>query len=208
MSHATAQEDEEKIVCLVYFTSNGCGDECRFTDTFMSGLMREYAGTLVSIIYFVDDSAQNSVVFNAYRSTYNLPANVPIVLFGKDDYLQGRSDIYEGTEKKIFDFLLANGTNCPLDSGFVAPSQLSPGSVPGAQILRMPPDKEAVKNDSIGTISEDDDVMNGNDSGPGDILALNEPMKESVFSLVIIGIVLIVVAAIIIYVWTKTQESL
>jgi hypothetical protein len=123
-----AQENE---VCLVYFTGYSCGDECGLTDTLMDGLINEYSNSLTAIRYYVDASQENANVFQAYRRTYNLPSSIPMVLFGKDDYLAGKDSIYSNTEEKIFGFLKQNGTNCPLDSGYVPPSSLNPESLPG-----------------------------------------------------------------------------
>ena len=123
-----AQESE---VCLVYFTGYACGEECRLTDSFMSGLMNEYSNVLTAITYFVDSSQENANIFEAYRRTYNLPSGVPLVLFGKDDYLLGKDNIYKNAEAKIYGFMTSNGTNCPLESGYVPPSNLNPGDLPG-----------------------------------------------------------------------------
>jgi hypothetical protein len=210
-SFAMAQENETKDVCLVYFTSHGCGDDCGLTDTFMDGLMNEYRGNLISIIYYTDDSPQNRDVFEAYRMTYNLPQDTPIVLFGKDDYLQGKNNVYANTELKIFDFLQMNGTNCPLDSGYVPPSQLNVASLPGSPQIRTSGAGQQNATDGQTAITEKhgDNVSSENGTNnPSELFIMNEPMRESVLSFAIIGIVLIIVAIIVIYIWKKTQESL
>ena len=204
-----AQENE---VCLVYFTSQMCGDDCMLTDTFMDGLLSEYTGNLTAIVYYIDIQ-DNANVFQVYRRTYNLPDNVPLMLFGSNNYLLGIDNIYQNTESKILDFIDANGTNCPLDSGYVPLWQVGAGSLPGQAMILTTGGQlkrdDTNKNNSFPGGQDKENISSGNETEKtDDIFELNEPMKESVFSLVIIGIVLIVVAAIIIYVWSKAQESI
>jgi hypothetical protein len=212
ISHTAAAQDEGVEVCLVYFTGYSCGDDCMLTDTFMDGLMSEYTGNLTAIVYYIDIQG-NANVFQAYRRTYDLPDSVPLVLFGSNDYLLGIDNIYHNTESKILSFIDMNGTNCPLDSGYVPPWQVGAGSLPG-QVIILTTGGQLKRDDNIKDNSAPGDQSKGNISSGNetnktdDMFELNEPMKESVFSLVIIGIVLVVVAAIIIYVWTRTQESL
>lgn len=129
---ASAQEGDGvwSDVCLVYFTGTVCGDDCGLTDTFMDGLMYEYLN-LTAIKYNIDASQGNMDVFGAYRETYGLPNEVPLVLFGVGDYLLGKNDIYRNTETKILSFLNQDGTNCPLETRHVPPGELDPEILPG-----------------------------------------------------------------------------
>lgn len=209
--HNAAAQDEGAEVCLVYFTSYACGDDCSLTDTFMDGLLSEYTGNLIIVVYYVD--IQNNVnVFQAYRRTYNLPDSVPLVLFGSNDYLLGIDYIYQNTESKILSFIDINGTNCPLDSGYVPPGQVGASSLPGQPMILKAGDQlkreDTNKNNTVPDNQSEENISLNETDKTEDMFVLNEPMKESVVSLVIIGIVLMIVAAIIIYVWTKTQESL
>jgi hypothetical protein len=213
LAQGVSAQEKSGEVCLVYFTSHGCGDDCRLTDTFMDGLLSEYAGNLISITYYVDSSQDNQNVFQAYRSVYGLPQDVPMVLFGKDDYLQGIDGIYSNTESKILGFLDVNGTNCPLDSGYAAPGQVSAASLPGSAEISIAgqqnPHEVNKENDTDGQQGQNDmGIPPGNVNGSGDIFDINEPMKESILSIAVIGTVLIIVAIILIYIWEKMQEPL
>jgi hypothetical protein len=210
--HAACAQGFGAEVCLVYFTSYSCGDDCRLTDTFMDGQLNEYSGNLTSINYYIDASQANADVFQAYRRTYNLPDGVPIVLFGKDDYLFGIDEIYDNTESKILDFMDKNGTNCPLDSGYVPPAQVrggGPASLPGSpQVETGEPDEES---------GEDDDGEEDGDGGEAppaggqnpvmEIFEVDEPVRESLLSLAIIIIILIVAGVAIFFVWQKMGEN-
>lgn len=201
---ADDETDAAKDVCIIYFTGQSCGDDCRLTDTFMDGLIYEYRGNnLITVTYDIDAGTQNRNVFEAYRQSYSMPANLPIVLFGKDDYLYGMDDIYANTEIKIFSFLQTNGTNCPLDSGYVAPIG-SGTNLPGSPQIRSSADLPDDNPDEIGDDGEitNDSITGGVDAQNG-IFMMNEPMRESVLSLAIIGIVLIIATLILIYVWGK-----
>lgn len=128
---------QESDVCIVYFTGDACGDECKLTDSFMNGLINEYAGNLFAIKYNIDASQKNKEIFEAYRRVYNLPQEVPLLLFGKDDYLSGMHDIFRNTEPKIYNLITKNGTNCPLESGYVPPGELDVEDLPGEVEIYM-----------------------------------------------------------------------
>jgi hypothetical protein len=119
--NARAQGNE---VCLVYFEANNCED-CLLSERLLDGLINEYVYVLTAIKYNIDSPPENKNVFEAYRRAYNLPSGVPLVLFGKDDYLYGKTSIYRYAEWKILDFLSQNGTNCPLESGYVPPDEVN-----------------------------------------------------------------------------------
>lgn len=127
-------------VCLVYFTSSECGDECTITDSFMGGIMAEYSDILTAIIYRVPGNGENDEVFHAYAETYSFRSETPVVLFGEGDYLWGKEDIFKGTEESIVSLVWSNGSNCPLESGYVPPEDIgSPGAVlPGAPEIVSP----------------------------------------------------------------------
>jgi hypothetical protein len=213
MCLAVAQEDE-KYVCLIYFTSRSCGDDCGLTDTFLNGLMKEYEGNLFSITYQVDASQENQEVFNAFGNKYDFPPSVPILLFGKDDFLAGKDNIYAGGEDKILGFLNANGTNCPLESGFIPPAQLGGANLPGQPQINVigAGNATTIGNDAGGK----EVVPNGNgkdengSSAAGQnplalIFTFDEPAKESFLSLIIIIVVLIVVGFVVLIVLGRTQ---
>ena len=88
----SAQENE---VCIVYFISSDCGDDCFVVESFIGSLIIEYAGKLTAIKYSIDASQENMNVHEAYKTNYGLPHGVPSVLFGEDEYLLGKYDIYD-----------------------------------------------------------------------------------------------------------------
>ncbi len=158
---ASAQEND---VCLVYFTGTVCGDDCGLTDTFMDGLMYEYLN-LIAIKYNIDASQGNMDVFGAYRETYGLPNEVPIVLFGVGDYLQGKNDIYRNTETKILSFLNQDGSNCPLESGYAPPGEVSSIILPG--------DPEILESE-IQDMGDGEEVEEGDENGGGIVIGWEE----------------------------------
>jgi hypothetical protein len=204
---------EEKYVCLVYFTSHGCGDDCGLTDTFMDGLLSEYNNSLISIAYYVDASQENQNVFQAYRNAYILPQNVPMVLFGKGDYLQGINDIYANTEAKIFSFLQMNGTNCPLEIGYVPPSQLIPGSLPGNPQIMSPGKKtgESTGNEDGGLkpAPPTDNRSLAERGNQEPFVPFVEHMNEESFhSLIIVLVAVVLVLSIGFILWWKSQMKM
>ena len=198
---------QEKVVCLVYFTSHECGDDCGLTDVFMDGLLNEYTENLTSIKYHTDVSQESREVFEAYRAAYNLPQDVPIVLFGKDDYLQGRSDIYENTEMKILGYMKMNGTNCPLEVGYVHPSRLTPSSMPGQPEVRQGGSENDTGDESKGDGQKPQDNAGGTANGetPFLFVLLGEAETESILSLVMILVATVFVGVLIFFAWMKEQ---
>ncbi len=170
-----AQENE---VCLVYFTGSLCGDECGLTNTFMNGLMGEYSAILTAITYDIDASQENKDVFETYRGTYGLPSGVPLVLFGEDDYLLGKNDIYRNTERKILIFLGQEGTNCPLESGYVPPSDLDPSDLPGQPEVFESEQDEIVEEETEEDVTEEETVPEGTGI---DIVSVIEDAAKSEF---------------------------
>ena len=157
-----AQESE---VCLVYFMENDC-DECGLIDSHIDGLINEYTTKLIAIKYNID-IGQNGDIFEAYRYTYGLPSQTPMILFGKNDYLVGMYEIYQNSEKKIYDFITANGTNCPLESGYIPPSDLKPSDLPGqAEILQSEISEEEGDDES----DEEDETGDVTETTPEDIV--------------------------------------
>jgi len=200
---------QEKVVCLVYFTSHECGDDCGLTDTFMDGLLNEYMGNLTSIKYHVDVSQESRSVFEAYRRAYDLPESVPIVLFGKDDYFQGINDIYQNTEARILEFMNTNGTNCPLEIGYVPSSQLRPSEMPGQPEVRQGGPENNTGDGSRGDGQKPQDNVNGTANGEALFLfvLLGEAETESILSLVMILVAAVFVGVLIFFAWMKEHEK-
>jgi hypothetical protein len=197
---------QEREVCLVYFTGYGCGDDCGLTDTFMDGLTSEYAENLTAITYYVDANQEAANIFGAYRAAYGLPPDIPIVLFGKDDYLQGITDIYNHTEKKIFSFLIMNGTNCPLEVGYVPPSQLGGQSLPGSPAIagKWGSGDSGRENGDAGDTPAESEDGEGGLQLPFDLLLIKESEKES---LIAMGVILAAVLLVIITLFLLWRKS-
>ncbi|UCC91568.1 MAG: hypothetical protein JSV39_04650 [Candidatus Aenigmatarchaeota archaeon] len=104
-------------------------------------------------------------VFEAYRETYGLPNDVPLVLFGIDDYLLGKNDIYRNTETKILGFINQNGTNCPLETRQVPSGELDPEILPG--------DPEILESE-IGEVDEGDDGEEEEETEGGIVIGWEE----------------------------------
>lgn len=192
-----AQESE---VCLVYFMENDC-DDCGLIDSHIDGLINEYTTKLIAIKYNID-IGQNGNIFEAYRYTYDLPSQTPMVLFGKNDYLVGMYEIYQNSEIKIYDFITANGTNCPLESGYILPSDLNPNDLPGQpEILQseIPEDEDDESDDEDvtkdGTETVPEDIVKNIESMIGDVVESEYfPMWVLITAILIIFVVSIGVA--------------
>lgn len=190
-----AQENE---VCLVYFSGYACGDDCGLTDTFMDGLVNEYSQMLTAIRYYVDASQENTNLFEAYQNTYGLPSGVPLVLFGKGDYILGKNDIYANTESRILSFMVQSGTNCPLESGYVPPGEVNPDSLPGQADFFPSEGLDEEDQEGEGD-QEGEEEGNGGETVPGgkelDIGSIIEdlPWFKDFNTLLIVAAVLIIV---------------
>lgn len=204
---------QEKEVCLVYLTGNVCGDECRLTDSFMDGLINEYSENLVTIKYNIDISQENKNIFEAYRSAYNLPSGVPLILFGKNDYISGMYNIFRNAEPRIYSLIKANGTNCPLKSGYIPPGSLNPDDLPGEpefyegeEETPEEPDKEEGDGDDDLVVDE-----NGRDTTqiptPIDLKGIQEIYGKDPLFLILLVIVVILVAVLAVMFIKRVRKS-
>ncbi|MCK5023636.1 MAG: hypothetical protein KAS04_05660 [Candidatus Aenigmarchaeota archaeon] len=151
-------------VCVVYFTASTCGDRCVLTDSFMEGLINEYSDVLAAIKYDVSVPG-NMDVFGAYKYNYGISSDVPVVLFGQNDYFADKTDIFKNTEARIMELIAENGSNCPLTSGSIPPASAGAASLPGnPQVFEIvdptnPEDfsdeKQPAENDDNEKITED-----------------------------------------------------
>lgn len=193
IQNVAAQENE---VCLVYFTtSSGCGDDCILTDSFMGGLSKEYSDVLLAITYDIS-IPENADVFEAYKYNYELPDNVPIVLFAPRDYLQGRSAIFGSTESRIVGFLDQNGSNCPLESGYLPPRSVNPGSLSGSpQVSGIEVEEEEETPDNNATGDQDQTTP----ENPFEDIAsvIDDVVSSEEFPLWMVGVVATVIILIV-----------
>lgn len=170
---------QEGGVCLVYFTSYACGDECRYTDTFMDGLVNEYSEELTAIRYFVDAGEENSGIFQAYQERYGLPSTVPVVLFGENKYFSGMQSIFSNCENTVYDLITKNGSNCPLESGYVPPSSISPGGLPGQAEIFQPERPTEDGGDGFDGSEGGNDNGGAPESPAGDFASVFKEVVES-----------------------------
>jgi|GEM_PF-2053870 len=183
-------------VCIVYFTGDVCGDDCKLTDSFMDGLINEYTENLVAIKYNIDLSQENKNIFEAYRRTYGIPSEVPLVLFGKSDYISGMYNIFRNAEPRIYNFISANGTNCPLDSGYVPPDEVNLDMLPGNPELYESETEEIPEEDEDGFGGEDEKKTN--ETPPVDLGDIERVFKGDQFFLVLLIIVVALTAGFLI----------
>jgi hypothetical protein len=192
---ATNVSAQVSDVCIVYFTGESCGDDCRLTDSFMDGLINEYTENLVAIKYNIDLSQENKNIFGAYRRTYGIPSEVPLVLFGKGEYISGMYNIFRNVEPRIYNLISANGTNCPLDSGYVPPGEVNLDMLPG--------DPELYESEN-GEIPEDggEDLEGGdektNETPPVDLGDFEKVFKGDQLFLFLLIIVVVLTAGFLI----------
>jgi len=105
---ALAQED---YVCAVYFTKIGCS-VCAETDPVILNQLIKKDQALIVIEYEFVYQPENVPVMTEYYLTYNLPGQVPLILF-ENEYSRGTSilaAIEEKVEKHEFN-------KCPLPNG-------------------------------------------------------------------------------------------
>ena len=121
---------EEPTVCAVYFTKTGCS-HCASADLFVLATLPQYEGKFVVIEYEIQ-RAENAVVLAEYNATYGCSIAVPLVIFGKDDFLVGDSLILANLTSRI-DEHLALGNKLPLANGSsVAFEDLDVEDLPGS----------------------------------------------------------------------------
>jgi len=114
------------FVCAVYFTGNAC-PHCAKAKPAIERIVNE-TPNLVLIKYEINDVKENAPVLQDYAQQYGVRAAIPLILFGKDNYLQGDSPIITDLDDKI-----VLGPNlCPtVDGGAVDFSELNLSSLPG-----------------------------------------------------------------------------
>jgi len=193
--NVSAQEGE---VCIVYFTGDACGDDCKLTDSFMDGLINEYIENLLAIKYNIDLSQENKNIFEAYRRTYNLPHEVPLLLFGENDYISGMYNIFRNAEPKIYGLISTNGTNCPLDSGYVPPGNVDPEVLPGDPEVYESDEGESPGEGEGGSDSETGEEEKGEDF-PVDLEDIERILREDQTFLVLLILVAVLIAGFLVF---------
>ena len=111
----------ESQVCVVYFTGIGCPHCAKADPIILETLPEEYGDKLVVIEYEIYQHRDNIPIFQKYDSVYNTGLGIPLLLFGKDDYIVGDVPIIQNIRDKIDDYLEKGGNPCPMMDGSFTP---------------------------------------------------------------------------------------
>ncbi len=107
-----AGPEAPSYICAVYFTGNGC-PHCAKAKPAIDDVMKS-TPNLVLIKYEIYQEQANAPVLDAYASAYNITPSIPLLIFGKDDSLQGDSPIISKLRTKISSL---ESNSCPLIDG-------------------------------------------------------------------------------------------
>lgn len=113
--------------CVVYFTGVGC-PHCAKTDpVVLIQFLKDYPN-IVLIEYEIYKQRDNAPLLYDYKSTYNSGMGVPLLIFGKNDYIIGDSPILQNARNRIQQ---TENNPCPLINGTVDFDKLDFNSLPG-----------------------------------------------------------------------------
>jgi len=102
-----------QYVFMVYFTGIGCRHCERTTPMVLEQLPREYAN-LVIIEYEIQAQELNAPLLDEYVSSYHTGYDLPLAVFGQDQYVAGESQISENLRGVIEE---VDSNQCPLADG-------------------------------------------------------------------------------------------
>lgn len=103
---------EEPSICAVYFTGIGCPHCSKVDPMLLEQLPQEYPN-LVIIEYEIYQQRENAPLLDEYNEVYRSGLGIPLIIFGKDNFLIGDSPILKNVSK-----VLDKGSNpCPLIDG-------------------------------------------------------------------------------------------
>ncbi len=105
----------EQSTCVVYFTGIGC-PHCAKVDPVLLEELPEKYPDLVIIEYEIYQERENAPLLYEYNDVYGSGLGIPLIIFGKDDFLIGDTPILENIEKKLEE---KKGNPCPLADGTV-----------------------------------------------------------------------------------------
>ena len=124
---AHVSDSNTSYVCGVYFTGIGC-PHCANVEPFLKDFLNK-TPNLVLLKYEIYKEQSNVPIMDAYLSSYNVPAGIPLIIFNKDVYLRGDSPIIDNLASTI-DSLGENP--CPLMNGSALDfRELACDSLPG-----------------------------------------------------------------------------
>jgi cytochrome c biogenesis protein CcdA len=112
--------------CLIYFTGIGC-PHCAKVDPLLEQLSKEHSD-LVIIEYEIYQKKENASLIYEYNEAYGSGLKIPLIIFGKDNFLVGDTKILGNVREAIED-----GSNpCPLiDGTSVNYEELDVSQLPG-----------------------------------------------------------------------------
>ncbi|MCD6434182.1 MAG: hypothetical protein J7L14_01060 [Candidatus Diapherotrites archaeon] len=111
---AFASTSNSKYICAVYFTGIGC-PHCAKTDpVLLEQLLEKYPNLIIIEYEIYQQNAANAPVFMEYGKQYNTELGVPLIIFGKDDYIIGDTPILTAIEDKLSELKY---NPCPLIDG-------------------------------------------------------------------------------------------
>lgn len=103
---------KEDIVCVVYFTGVGC-PHCAKTEPVVDELLEKYPN-LVVIKYEIYQRKENAPLLYEYNEKYGSGLGIPLLIFGKDEFLIGDKSIARDAPTVIGDKI---SNSCPLADG-------------------------------------------------------------------------------------------
>lgn len=114
--------------CVVYFTGIGC-PHCAKVDPVLFEQLPEKYPDLKIIEYEIYQEKENASLLYEYNDVYSSGLGIPLIIFGKDDFLVGDTPILKNIENK---FEEKKGNPCPLiDGSSVSFEELDVSQLPG-----------------------------------------------------------------------------
>jgi thiol-disulfide isomerase/thioredoxin len=90
-------EDEQSVVCAVYFTGVGCSHCAKTDPIILVDLLKKYPD-LVVIEYEIYQQQINAPLLYQYDSEYNSGLGIPLIIFNKNEYFIGDTPILKNAE--------------------------------------------------------------------------------------------------------------
>ncbi|HUV42677.1 MAG TPA: hypothetical protein VMY36_02100 [Patescibacteria group bacterium] len=109
---SSSLQAEEKT-CLIYFTGVGCPHCAQVDPVLLKELPKKYPN-LVIIEYEIYQQRNNAPLLTKYNEIYGSGLSIPLIIFGKDNFLIGDRPILENIETKLEQL---EGNACPLTDG-------------------------------------------------------------------------------------------
>ncbi len=99
--------------CLVYFSGIGC-PHCAKTDPVVLEQLPEKYSDLAVIKYEIYQEQENAPLLAKYNDVYNSGLGIPLIIFGKEKFINGERAILNNLEELIKEH---QGNSCPLIDG-------------------------------------------------------------------------------------------